>query len=47
VLRRHLIDTGTAREAVLTPRDLENAEALYVGNALRGLVPARYCGPAL
>lgn len=41
VLRGEMIDEGRAREAVLTPRDLTAAKALFVGNALRGLIPAR------
>jgi 4-amino-4-deoxychorismate lyase len=41
VLRESLIAGGTAREAVLTPDDLAGARALYAGNALRGLIPAR------
>ena len=41
VLRASLIAEGHAREAVLTPGDLAGARALYVGNALRGLIPAR------
>ena len=39
VLRAELLERGEAEEAVLTPADLERAEALYCGNALRGLVP--------
>lgn len=41
VLRASLIAEGRAREAVLTLDDLAGARALYVGNALRGLIPAR------
>ena len=41
ILREELIETGRAREACLSPRDLREAKAVYVGNALRGLVPAR------
>jgi para-aminobenzoate synthetase/4-amino-4-deoxychorismate lyase len=36
VLRAELIDKGRAREAVLTPADL-NGE-VYFGNSLRGLI---------
>lgn len=39
VLRRSLLARGKVREAVLTPPDLVRAEAIYLGNALRGLVP--------
>lgn len=41
-LRRDLLD-GMARrvtEAVLTPDDLEMADTVYLGNSVRGLVPA-------
>ena len=41
VLRAQLLDSGQAHEAVLWPADLHAAQALFVGNALRGLVPAR------
>jgi para-aminobenzoate synthetase/4-amino-4-deoxychorismate lyase len=39
VLRAKLIDEGRAEEAELTPDDL--AEGFYVGNIVRGLVPAK------
>lgn len=39
VLRRTLLAGGGAREARLTPTDLAQAEVVYVGNALRGLIP--------
>jgi len=41
VLRQQLIDSGRAREAILLPADLETADRLYVGNSLRGLLPAQ------
>ncbi len=41
VLRAHLIARGLAREHVLTPEDAFAARELFVGNSLRGLVPAR------
>lgn len=41
VLRQQLLDSGKAREAVLRPDDLRDAECLFVGNALRGLLPAQ------
>lgn len=44
VLRGELIDAGRAREAVLSPSDLMDAKALFVGNSLRGLIPARLAG---
>ena len=42
VLRRSLIEAGRAVEAVLTLDDL--ASGFFVGNALRGLIPARFLG---
>lgn len=41
VCRRSLLDSGQAREAVLTRHDLETAPALRVSNALRGWLDAR------
>jgi len=38
VLREELLLSGAAVEARLTLADLRRAEALYCGNALRGLV---------
>lgn len=38
VLRRRLLREGQAREATLTVADLDQAEALFVGNGLRGLL---------
>lgn len=40
ILRQELLETGRAREAELTLTDLRGASALYVGNSLRGLIPA-------
>jgi para-aminobenzoate synthetase / 4-amino-4-deoxychorismate lyase len=38
VLRRHILETeANAEERVLTLSDLERAEAVYIGNSLRGL----------
>lgn len=42
VLRGELLASGKAVEAVLTPKDLEGAEAIYLGNALRGLIPVAW-----
>lgn len=39
VLRQELLETGLAVESVLLPDDLKT-EKLYVGNSLRGLIPA-------
>lgn len=41
VLRAEMLESGSAREAVLAPADLAAARALFVGNSLRGLIPAR------
>lgn len=41
VLRASLIETGQAQEADLGPDDLKGAK-LFVGNALRGLIPAKF-----
>jgi para-aminobenzoate synthetase/4-amino-4-deoxychorismate lyase len=38
VLRRRLLESGEAREAVLGETDLHRAAEVYLGNALRGLV---------
>lgn len=38
VLRAHLLQSGQASSAELTVDDLRSAEAIYAGNALRGLV---------
>ncbi len=40
VLRRKLLESGAAAEAVLFALDLQRAEAVYMGNSLRGLIPA-------
>ncbi len=40
VLRSELIESGRAQEAVLTLQDLERADAVYLGNSVRGLVKA-------
>jgi para-aminobenzoate synthetase/4-amino-4-deoxychorismate lyase len=39
-LRADLLASGRAVEAVLMPADLESAEAVYLGNSVRGLVAA-------
>lgn len=41
VLRAELLTEGRAREAVLSIGDLMDAERLFVGNSLRGLIPGR------
>lgn len=40
ILRQELLETGRAREAELTLAELRRGGALYVGNSLRGLIPA-------
>lgn len=40
VLRRELLEAGRARETVIDPAMLQAAQQMYVGNALRGLLPA-------
>lgn len=41
VLRAELLDEGQARQAILPVADLGKAKALFVGNSLRELIPAR------
>ncbi len=40
ILREQLLEEGWT-EAVLTMNDLKSAEAIYMGNSLRGLIPAK------
>ena len=40
ILRAELLQTGQAREAILTRADLQSAKQIHVGNALRGLIRA-------
>nr|WP_321254404.1 aminotransferase class IV family protein [uncultured Ruegeria sp.] len=40
ILRQQLLETGKTTQAVLTLADLRNARNLWVGNSLRGLIPA-------
>jgi branched-subunit amino acid aminotransferase/4-amino-4-deoxychorismate lyase len=40
-LRRELLETGAAEEAVLRAEDLGDAEAVLFGNSVRGLMPAQ------
>jgi branched-chain amino acid aminotransferase len=39
VIRRVLLEAGLAREAALTPRDLAGADAAFLSNAPRGIIP--------
>lgn len=41
ILRQHLLETGQCTEAALTQADLQTAQAIHMGNSLRGLIPAR------
>lgn len=41
IFRGVLLDQGRAREAVIDFEALRSAKALFVGNSLRGLIPAR------
>jgi para-aminobenzoate synthetase/4-amino-4-deoxychorismate lyase len=41
-LRAELLDTGRAHEAVLNLAALEDADAVFFGNSVRGLLPARW-----
>jgi para-aminobenzoate synthetase/4-amino-4-deoxychorismate lyase len=45
-LRAELLATGRARESVLYVDDLRSAEAVYLGNSVRGLVRAIQVAPA-
>ncbi len=40
-LRAEMLETGKAEEAVFSFDDLKAAKAVFVGNSLRGLIPAR------
>ncbi|HVL19979.1 MAG TPA: aminotransferase class IV [Amaricoccus sp.] len=44
ILRAEILATGAAREAVLRPENLAGAR-IFVGNSLRGLIPARLAAP--
>jgi para-aminobenzoate synthetase/4-amino-4-deoxychorismate lyase len=46
VLRRELFESGACCEGVLTPEDLATGE-LFLGNSLRGLIPAQPVARAL
>lgn len=42
VLRQVLLETGQAKEMRLSLDDLKTAQAIYIGNSLRGLRPAQF-----
>jgi 4-amino-4-deoxychorismate lyase len=46
VLRQELLQNGTAKTAILTLQDLQNAKKIFVGNALRSMIPARFATQA-
>lgn len=41
VLRAEMLEEGKAEEAIFSRDDLRSARAVFVGNSLRGLIPAR------
>ena len=45
-LSAELLAEGRAEEAVLRLEDLQTAERIFLGNSVRGLVPASMIGPA-
>jgi len=45
ILRQDLLKAGRAHEKTLTPDMLEQADAIYLGNSLRGLIPATLISP--
>ncbi len=45
ILRQKMIASGAAREDVLTPADLAAAEAIFIGNSVRGMMQARLMQP--
>ncbi len=45
ILRATLLADGKAAEAVLLPQDLDDAEAVYLGNSARGLLRVRSIRP--
>lgn len=40
VLRQTLLDEGECKEAIMGPHELATADAVFLGNSLRGLIPA-------
>lgn len=44
-LRTELLSTGRAVEAILTREDLETADAVFLGNSVRGLMVAMFITP--
>lgn len=46
ILRQELLQNGTAKTAILTMQDLQNAKQIFVGNSLRGMIPTRFATTA-
>jgi branched-subunit amino acid aminotransferase/4-amino-4-deoxychorismate lyase len=42
ILREEMIASGKATEVVISISDLKSADRIFVGNSLRGLVPATF-----
>ena len=42
VLREHFLKQGKAKEKILYPKDIEEADRIYVGNSVRGLIKAEF-----
>ena len=40
ILREKLLESGECAEEILYPHDLDTAEEIFLGNSLRGLIPA-------
>lgn len=45
ILRAELIETGKGQEAILTLADLRSADAIFLGNSVRGLIRAELFEP--
>jgi para-aminobenzoate synthetase / 4-amino-4-deoxychorismate lyase len=41
ILRQQMLDNGTVIEAIVSLADLQNADELYIGNSVRGLMSAQ------
>ena len=46
ILRQALLETGRAYEKIVTQADVVAAEQIFVGNSLRGLIPADLVAPS-
>jgi len=45
ILRGKLLESGECTEEILHPHDLDTAEEIFLGNSLRGLIPAQLILP--